>query len=354
MKSKSFLDFFPPPTFLTMPAAGLSVESDMLRLVSLEQKHHVMAIKTVAEYKLDSGAIVAGDIINPNNIASVLKTIRSEHGVRFLRLAMPEEKAYVYEAVVPMPETGDISDSVEFSLDQNIPLPPNETVFDFAVLDGPFLNNGVQSVRVVVSAYPREIVEIWTDLIKQADITPLLLTTESQAIANSLVAHGDTKTLILVHFLKDKTIVAIVSGGFILFSTTVPNDPANSEKILASHDGEKIAESIELLAVRDEVKKVYSYWMSKERAKPQAESRSIKSIIVTGHVGDMMDVSEYLGKHLGVSAYLGNVWQNVFSLDDFIPEIEFENSLYLSAAIGVALPRRSSYFSSSKVSRDSK
>jgi Tfp pilus assembly PilM family ATPase len=90
--------------------------------------------------------------------------------------------------------------------------------------------------------------------------------------------------------------------------------------------------------VRDEVKKVFAYWMSKEGTKSQKEPRSIKSVVVTGHVAEMTDVAEYLGKHIGVPAVLGNVWQNAFSLDTHIPDITFEESLPLAVAIGVALP----------------
>jgi len=343
MKHKRFFDFFPPPTFLTMPAVGLSIESDLIRLVSFERKHHnVLRIKNVEEYKLEQGVIVGGEIKKPEKIVAVLKNIQAEHGVRFVRLAIPEEKAYVYETVVPVPEGGDLNDAVEFSLDQNIPLSPAETVFDFSVVEGPFANAGAQSVRVVVSAYPRTLVETWIELLTQAGITPLLLTPESQAIANSLISHGDNKTSLLVHFLKDKTILAVVSDGSVRFSTTVSHDPEQFEKVLASHEGEKISESIELLAVRDEAKKVYSYWMSKEHGRAQKEPRSIKSVIVTGHVADMTDVAEYIGKHIGAPAYLGNVWQNVFSLNEVVPEIVFEDSLPLAVAVGVALPRHSS------------
>ncbi len=325
-----------------MPAVGLSVESDLLRLVSFEKKHGRTVLKTASEFKLESGTIVAGDVAKPDNLAVVLKNIRNEHGARFARVALPEEKAYVYEAIIPVPEDGEMSDAVEFSLDQNIPLSADEVVFDFAVVEGPFSNNSVQSARVVVSAYPKGIIETWVGLLGQAGITPFSLTPESQAIAHSLVVHTDARPSLLVHFLKDKTIVAIVSGGFVRFSTTVSGGSAggleNTEKILASHEGEKISESIELLSVRDEVKKVFSYWMSKEEIKSRKEPRSIGSVIVTGHIADMIDVAEYLGKHIGVPAILGNVWQNAFSLDKFIPEIEFEDSLCLAAAVGVALP----------------
>lgn len=337
MNRHGFFDFFPPPIFLKMPATGLSVDDDVLRIVHFEKKNRRQYLRSAKEFILDTGTFINGEIAKPDKFLLVLKKIRSEHGVRFVRVALPEEKAYVYETTIPLPEDGELRDAVEFSLEQNIPLAPAETLFDFSVTEEPFVHNEVLSVKVAVSAYPSSLPESLVGLLNQAGIIPLAMTSESQALAHSLMVRGDIRSVMLVHFLRNKTVIAIVSGGVVRFSTTVSSNIDNHDKILESHEGERIVESIELLSVRDEVKKVYSYWMSKEKAQSQKEPKSIKSVIVTGHVGGMLDVAEYLGKHIGVPVVLGNVWLNAFSLDNYIPEIEFENSLQYAVAVGVAL-----------------
>lgn len=337
MKRLSFFDLFPPPNFLNMPAAGLSVESDVVRVVLFDKKHGHVNLKLADEFKLESGSVVGGEILKPDKLSEVLKNLKTEHSVRYVRVALPEEKAYVYETVIPVPEGGEFGEAVEFSIDQNIPLSPADVVFDFSVIDGPFINNEVESVRVMVTAYHKSIAEMWVDLLKQANITPLAFIQESQAIARSVVMEGDKKTVLTVHFFKDKTVIAIVSGGFVRFTTTFSNGLENPEKILDSHEGEKISESVELLAVRDEVKKVCSYWEGRSNDKTRKDLGQIKSIIVTGHVANMNDVAEYLAQRAGIPAQLGNVWVNAFSLDHKIPKIDFEESLRYAAAIGAGL-----------------
>jgi len=338
MKSLRFFDFFPPPHFLVMPAVGISIESTALRVVSFENKHGTLVLKNADEIKLETGTIVAGDIAKPDKLIQILKDIRTKYSARFVRVALPEEKAYTYETAIPIPEEGDLEDAVEFSLDQNIPLTAAEAIFDFEIIEGPFLVNGVQSVRVAVSAYSKGLAESWVEVLKQARITPLFFAAESQAIAHSLVPRGDSQTALLVHFLKDKTVIAICSNGVIRFTTTVLSSIENPEKILAAHEGEKIAESVELLSVSDEVKKVFSYWSSRSGVKSKNDLSKIKTLIVSGYVADMSDVAEYLGKNIGVPARLGNVWTNAFSLDTVLPSISFDHSLPFAAAVGVALP----------------
>lgn len=336
MKSQRFLEFFPPPIFLKMPSAGLSVESDTLRLVFFDNKHGRTMLKSADEFKLEPGTIVAGEIAKPEKLAVVLKNIRNEHNVHFVRIAVPEEKSYVFETIIPVPEDGEIHDAVEFSLDQNIPISAADAVFDFAVVEGPFLHNDASSVKVVVSAYPLGLAESWVAVLKQAGIVPLMMVSESQALARSLLVRGDRRSSLLVHFLKDKTIIAVVADGHVRFSTVVSHNIDDANKILKSHEGEKIVESVELLAVKDEIKKVCAYWLSKDD-RAQKGSKGIKSLVVSGHVSEMADIAEYLGKHIRVPAFLGNVWQNAFSAAEHIPEIEFEDSLRFATASGVAL-----------------
>ena len=343
MKSKRFFDSFPPPTFLTMPAVGISVEADALRLAYFERSHNALVLKKHDTVAFERGAVTAGDITSPEKITEALTILKQKHGVHFARFALPEEKAYAYDTIIPVSETGDIADAVEFSIDQNIPLTAGEAVFDYAVLGDSFLNNDVRSVRVVVSAYPRALVDTWFELFAAAGITLVQAVSESQAVAHAVVAHGDKRPRILVHFLKDKTIIAITADGFIRFSTTVSGgvggaiDDTHTQKVLDSHAGERISESVELLAVRDEVKKVFAYWKSKENIRSRTEPRNIQELVVSGYVGDMADVADYLGTHVGVSAHQANVWQNAFSLNDVVPDIHFEDSLPLAVVVGASL-----------------
>lgn len=339
MKRSRFLDLFPPPVFLTMPAIGISLEGDTLRVVSFTKKHGRYILGVAKEYQFESGSINSNEIIKPDKVVGLLQKVKEENKAHYARVALPEENAYAYETIIPLPEEGEIGEAVEFSLDQNIPLTAAEAVSDFSLVEGPFTHNEVSSVRVAVSAYPRKIVETWLDLFTQAGIVPTVMMSESQALARSVVQFGDMRTTLVVHFLKDKTIIAVISAGLVRFATTVSGNNEAISKVLESHEGEQIAESVELLAVRDEVKKVLSYWMSKEGGKSRKEAGSIKSVVVTGYVSEMTDVAEYLGNHIGMPVSLGNVWQNAFSADDFVPDIQFEDSLKFAIASGVALPR---------------
>lgn len=340
MSKSSFFDIFPPPSFMTMPAFGLSFEGDVFRMVSFKKKHHDLILESAKEFKIDPSAFNSGEISKPDKILEVLKKISDVADTKFVNFVLPEDHAYVYEAVVPLPEEGEVDEAVEFSLDQNIPLSAAEAVSDFSIIEGPFTHQDVKSVRVAVSAYSRNLAEAWVEMLNQSGLVPISMTSGAQALSKSVVAEGDRRPVLLAHILNDKAIIAIVADGFVRFATTVAVNDENVSKALESSAGQRITESVELLAIRDELKKVASYWMSKEGIKSKSEPRSIKSVILTGRMSGMSEVAEYLAKHLGVPVTLGDVWRNAFSTEFFVPEISFDDSLGYAIAAGAALPSK--------------
>ena len=63
----------------------------------------------------------------------------------------------------------------------------------------------------------------------------------------------------------------------------------------------------------------------------------IKKIILAGELSVPEELVGYLGKHLKLEVSLPNVWINIFSFDEHIPEINFSDSIPYATAIGLAL-----------------
>lgn len=330
MKRASFLDFFPPPEFMAMPSFGLSLSDEAVRIVSFVTKKGKTSLKVAEEYSLSPGIITSGSIARPDQLLIVLKNIRNEHKVKFARVALPEEKAFVYETTIPT--GGDIHDAVEFTLEQNIPLSPAEAVFDYSILE-----ESKDQVKVIVTAYSREAAETIADLLQNAGIIPITFELESQAIARAVTSPGRNETNLIIHFLKEKAILSITTNGIVRFSSVFSQNVDGMAEALSRHEGEAIMESVELLEVRDEIKKVYSYWQSEHTNKSKERKERIESIIVSGNVSHMLDVADYISKYIGLPARLANVWRNAFSFEDCIPDLPFENSLHFASAAGLAL-----------------
>lgn len=320
MARKSFFDFFPPPDFLRMPACGISISEDAVRFVRFKRGTkggHELVLADFGEEKLPEGSIVDGSAAKPDQIIAALKKLKQNHKILFANVALPDEKAYVFKSVISVPKGASISDSVGFILEENIPIAPAETVFDFSVVSE---DTVAASDEVVVTAFPEEAVNSYLEICKKAGIKALSFQIESEAAKKAVVVAGDPAARLIVNFGSEKVTLAVASQNFIQFVSVVNMIPSAAE----------------LATLQSEIKKVCSYWNSGSISKIKI-SNKIKSIIVTGNVDPKLDVTSSLSKAAGLPVTLANVWQNAFSLDETIPPISFENSLRFASAVGSAL-----------------
>lgn len=320
MARKSFFDFFPPPDFLRMPACGISISEDAVRFVRFKRGAkggHELSLSDFGEEKLPEGSIVDGSPAKSDAIISALKKLKQEHKISFANVALPDDKAYVFKSVVAVPKGASVSDSVGFILEENIPIAPAETVFDFSVVTK---DTVAATDEVVVTAFPEEAVNSYLEICKSAGIKALSFQIESEAAKRAVVLAGDEAARLIVNFVSGKAVLAVASQSLVQFVSVV----------------NLFGDASDSTTLQSEVKKVCSYWNSGSISKIKT-SNKIKSIIVFGNVDPKVDITSPLSKQTGVPVTLANVWQNAFSLDETIPPIAFEDSLRFASAVGSAL-----------------
>jgi len=351
--SRSFFDLFPPPKSLLPSIAGLSVSDDAIRSVEYNHRHGKLSIRSQSEYLLPEGVISDGAIVNQDKLLEFLKKVSKEQKITSCAFSLPEEKSFVFMATISLPETFQktsfkeilrnknlIRELVKGTLKENIVISAEEVVFDFVITS---YDEKSRIVNVVVCAFPLDLATLYADVLLRAGITPIYFENESQAVAQAVIPHEHSGAHIIAHFTPSKAMIAVVLDGVVSFASTVTHSSgaisgaASSATSGANNkDIKSVSEPIELMAVKDQLSRVVSYWHSNQQVKTREKSK-IKSIIVSGAVGEMLDLPDYLSKNINLPSHLANVWQNAFSVDEIIPEISFNRSLVFAPAAGLAL-----------------
>ena len=122
---------FPPPRFLTMPALGVHISESAIRAIQLERKNNNYEILYWNEIPLPTGSISLGEIKDEGVIVKALKDIKTKSGGKFAYISIPEEKSFLFEIEIPTDINVDIKQAIEFRLEENVPFPANELVFDY-------------------------------------------------------------------------------------------------------------------------------------------------------------------------------------------------------------------------------
>ena len=65
----------------------------------------------------------------------------------------------------------------------------------------------------------------------------------------------------------------------------------------------------------------------------------IQSIILCGGSANLKGISGYFSETVGIHTEHAEVWDNAFSLEDYVPPIDKRHSLGYATAIGLALSK---------------
>jgi Tfp pilus assembly PilM family ATPase len=317
MKFRKFFDIFPPPKFLNIPYAGLSISDTAVRCIQFDTNRSGLYVKKYAERALPPGAVISGFINSPDEVVKVIESLKKDLNLSYVKVSLPEEKAYLFTTKIPHVSPKEVRSTIEFTIEDNVPLPASELSFNFGVADT--LGTG-DHVNVIVSAVPKKIIDIYVDTIQKAGLPLLSLEIESQAMARSLISRHDTGTRLVVHFGAEKVGLYIAYKRIVHFTSTIITTQPHDDLSLLSQ----------------EIKKLYVYWHTlKENVSDK--NKHISQIIVCGERVTDAIVST-LSSQNDTPAVMGNVWTNAFDITSFIPPISFTDSLRYAASAGLALP----------------
>jgi Tfp pilus assembly PilM family ATPase len=328
MYLKKILTYCPPPTFLEMPAVGLDVTDEAIYLVELKRSNGSFTLGKYGEKILPKGMIDGGRINDVEGLTEILKDLKNEYGLEYIRASLPEEKTFLFRTEIPYTEDNkQIKSSLEFKLEENVPIPPSEAIFEFDVIDPP--HERADHLDVSVSAVPEKVISTYAKVLRAAGLTPVSFEVETRAIAKSVVRKGDLGTILIVDVGATKTGVYIVSGGVLRFSSTLSVDVS----VEALSDDR---ETMGLLAVVAEIARIHLYWNTHNDKSKEVNPR-IEKIVLCGQIAQTIKLDQYVARKLQIPVELANVWCNVNSFENYIPAVGFSKSLDYAVAVGLVL-----------------
>jgi len=342
-----------------MPSVGIDISDTSVKFLEL---HDGQFGKTIGRYgtkEIPEGVVVDGGIKNEEKLVLILTEIKKQHHLHFIRASLPEEKAFLFTMFAPHSASlREVHNLVEFRLEENVPLPPRDTVFDYDVVPSGEQRRGKEA-EISVVVFARKTIEEYTNVFQAAGLVPLSLELEAQAIARSLIKKGDLGTYLIVDFGKLRTGLAIVSRGLLAFTSTLDVVGDTITDIIVKHfsvtkeEAERIKNESDFIknkedealvgklmetisSLKNEIERHHQYWNTKKDAKG-GPVPPIEKIVLCGGSSNLVGLRELLSGSLNIPVEQGNVWSNTFSFNDVIPEIDRATSLGYATAVGLAL-----------------
>ncbi|MBP6881133.1 MAG: pilus assembly protein PilM [Candidatus Pacebacteria bacterium] len=351
---------FPTPTYLTMPCIGLDISDTSLKYVSFlpsARENKERKIEQWGDIPIPGGVVQRGQVQEPNQLVAVLKEFKAATEAEFVRISLPEERAYLFETEIKRTTPAkEVRGLLEFRLEENVPIPSREVFFDYTVLP---TEDDKRSVQIAVAAYAKETIMQYYEACVAAGVRPVSFEVEAQAMARAVVPRDIKGSVMLVDFGKTRTGIGIIHKGVLLYTSTIDIGGDQLSRALRKVVGEEVSEAeltnlkntqglvrgvdsadvYEALlstvsVIKDELATRMQYWHLRNG---NSDERRIGSILLCGGSVNLKGLPAYLSDTLGVPSVRGNVWENAFSLGHTVPPIERRQSFGYATAIGLAL-----------------
>lgn len=315
MNISSFLKYFPLPKFISPTRVGISFSDLSVKAVFFENGSFGSNIKSLI-LPLDPGVIKEGIIIEKDILTEKLKEIKQKIEVSFVSFAIPDEITYIFNCIVPVVEGRDATESIAFSIEENIPISLADAVFDFVPISVRIGENGYEG-NFIVNACTRKEVLNYIEVLEDAGFIVLGALPESQSVANVVVPKGISGFSTIVHIRDNRVGIYLVNGGIVTFVTI---------RALTQDAYEK-----EVIDEYDKFKEYYSkYGGSKDVL--------IKNLFVCGEFEYAKRAVSIISKNYpGISVSLANIWHNLLSLHEETPNLPYDKSLSFAGSIGATL-----------------
>ncbi len=331
---RSFFDFFPTPKFLEMPAPGLSLSDNGIRFIELSRHKREFSLKRYDFVPFSTPLIVSGVIQDAEKLTKELGAFREKHDLHYIRTSLPEERAYLFSTEISPMQSEHLKTAIEFSIEENVPLSVAEAVFDYTKIPKK-TKNEVGGTRVSVSVFPTSVVTEYLNVFRGAGFEPMHFEVESQAIAKAVVKRGENRTSVILHVGFEKIGIYICEGQAVVFTSTISITPFAFEKNSEENSGSE-KESRAMKEIVDALKKIFLYWQTQAERTGDKE-KLFEKVILVGKEASRIGLSQAISQGVNMPVEYGNVWQNAFSLDSYIPDIPKEESIKYATAVGLAL-----------------
>jgi type IV pilus assembly protein PilM len=342
-----------------MPAAviGLDVGTSAVRAVELELGNPPL-IRRMGQVSLPAGAVVDGEVADVSAVSIALQRLWSDVGFKSkeVRVGMSSARVIVRTIEMPRLPRDELISTIQLQLDDYVPLPAAETVFNIRTMDGPEPTG--QTQQLLLAATHHDAVQPLVMALAEAHLKVSAIDVIPAALALALTHpepdQGD-EVDILLSIGAGTVVVIAASGGEALFSRTLTsaNGRRTTERIASELSiGEAEAElykrlgatndptsALAMLATRPSVVElVEEVRASLEFYADQPSARRVRRLLVTGGGSLLPGLASALSEELGLEVLAADPFENVrMGHTGFEPCDLPYLAPYMAAALGVAL-----------------
>ncbi len=344
---------------------GLDIGSTAVRAAEVVLGGDQASLVRAAQVPLPSGAVQSGEVRDVETVAQAVRERWGRGGfkTRQATLGVGNQRVVVREITVPALPPKEMKQSLPFQVQDLIPIPVEDAVLDFDVLEE-LEQEGARMMRLLVVAAQRQMINQMVDCAVQAKVEPVgvdlvpfalirsvgqdegLGLEESDLGGEAIVDVGADVTNICVHERGVARFVRILpSGGrdvtvAMATSLGIPEEDAEALKRGQPVEGAPPAAEVEGIRRTRVANLVDEIRSSLDFYRAQTPGAEVSRVLVTGGGSKLPGLVELLDERVDAQVGRGHAFAKVAVRLDMDEETKADAEPLLAVSLGLALPQR--------------
>lgn len=367
---------------------GVDIANSAVKVVELENAKGRPKLITYGYLEQQNAILTSNTPEARTAIVEALERIQKESRTSSKNCVAALPSYTVFTSVIHLPEMPkkELAAAVQWEAKKFVPMPIEEMILDWKVLQdseistnysannpnesGPVMPNigeqgtaKIQSkekkfLKILLTAAPKDLVQRYLEVFKEAKLNLVSLETESFALERSLIGN-DKSPIILIDIGAVATTISVVMDSVPLINRSIDIGGRTITKAIANSlnvdieraeqfkrdfglahssnaGGDQIPKRIEFMvqAIVDEVKYVLNLYQS------QGGSQ-VEKIVLAGGSAWLPNITQYLSSVLGLKVFIGDPWARVMYPMDLQPVLQ-QVGPRLAVSVGLAMREISS------------
>jgi len=167
---------------------GLDIGTSSVRAAEVSRKTHPPTLERFSSVDLPRGAVSGGEISDVTAVAAAVKQLvrKARFSVKRTAIGIGNQKVVVRQIDMPAMEEEELKGALQFQAQEYIPIPIEDAILDFQVLEETTNENGERTLKVLLVAAQREMVNTFVDVAQQAGLDPAVVDLSSFADMRAL------------------------------------------------------------------------------------------------------------------------------------------------------------------------
>lgn len=338
---------------------GLDIGSSAVRAAQVSTQRGATTLERIGQVLLPAGAVHEGEIRDVDAVADCIRTLWTEHKFkgRKVALGVANQQVVVRQMDVPYLPEDQLRESLPYQVADVIPIPVEQAVLDFHVLEQFENEDGQPFTRIMLVAAQREMIDQLVAVTRKAKLEPVLVDLDAFSVLRCLappkvldepggellIDVGHSVTNLVVHENGEPRFVRMLMMGGGAISTALMNvmgmSAEEAERAKAVHGVGKDAadETARIIAERaevliDEIRGSIDYYTA------QADAVPLRRMVVTGGSSRLPGLVDRLAETLQLEVQSGQPLRQLHvgkvnvERDDLV-----EAQAFLSVAVGLAM-----------------